>query len=425
MASVAAPPVQTKPTEWPALTRVAFRFAFCYLVLYCLIAFNNVLEFLPYDRFSQLFVPWVGRHILHLAQPITYFISGSGDKTSDWVLLFCHLAVSLFATLVWSIFDRRKEYARLNEWLHVLIRYSLAANMFAYGSAKVVKLQFSDPYPTKLIQPLHDFSPMGLLWTFMGASTAYTFFAGACELLGGVLLLFRRTATLGALVTGAVMFNVAMLNYAYDVPVKLLATHLVLMCGYLAIPDLRALFDFLVRNRPAAPAPVRAHFAAKRWRIAGWVAKTLAVGYLLVTSAMGMVEGYSQYGQGARKPPLYGIWDVEEFTRDGVTLPPLLTDTVRWRQFINQNATSIAIRGMDDARHSYTIRFETARSKIWSNNVAVPLELTWSRPDTSHLVLTGTIGGDTYNIRMKRLDESKFTLLSRGFHWVSERPFNR
>jgi uncharacterized membrane protein YphA (DoxX/SURF4 family) len=426
MASLATTPAQTTVSKWRPITRVSFRFAFCYLGLYCLIAFQNVMDFLPYEKISHWFVPWVGQHVLHLSKPITYFISGSGDRTSDWVLLFCHLVVSIVGTVVWTILDRRKEYPTLNEWLRVALRYALAVTMFAYGSAKVVKLQFSDPSLGRLLEPLRDVSPMGLLWTFMGVSTPYTFFAGASELLGGVLLFFRRTTTLGALVTAAVMTNVAILNYAYDVPVKLLATHLVLMCGYLLIPDLRALCDFFIRNRPAAPAPVQPHFASKKWRIAEGTVKTLFISFTVVTSAVGMIEGYnSRYGPAAPKSPLYGIWDVEEFTRDGQTLPPLLTDTVRWRRMVTQSPTGISIRGMDDSIHAYAVHFDTAKSTILSNDAKTSLTITWSRPDADHLNLTGTVDGHHLAVRLNRMDVSHTNLLGRGFHWISELPFNR
>jgi hypothetical protein len=416
-------PTPATPTEWHPITRVAFRFAFSYLVLYSLITMSNVEEHLPYERWSHSIVPWVGQHILHLGKPITYFVSGSGDKTSDWVLLLCHLAISVIAAILWSAFDRRKEYARLNEWLRVLLRYSVAWTMVAYGSAKVVKLQFADPSLGRLLEPLGDFSPMGLLWTFMGYSTAYNFFAGVCELLG-VLLLFRRTTTLGALLTAGVMTNVAMLNFAYDVPVKLLSTHVILMCVYLLIPDIRALFDFFIRNKPATPAPVQPHFASRRWRIAAGVTKTLLLGYLLVGSVIGIRQGAKLLGSGAPKSPLYGIWDVEEFTRDGQTLPPLLTDKTRWRRFVTQRPNGVSLRSMDDSAHSYAVRFDISKSTILSDP-AGKLMLTWSRPDADHLTLAGTVDAHQVTARMKRMDDAKTNLLSRGFHWVSEMPFNR
>ncbi len=57
---------------------------------------------------------------------------------------------------------------------------------------------------------------MGVLWWMMGSSPAYTIFSGSIETLGGALLLFRRTATLGAIVSAGAMLNVWMLNMCYD-----------------------------------------------------------------------------------------------------------------------------------------------------------------------------------------------------------------
>lgn len=39
--------------------------------------------------------------------------------------------------------------------------------------------------------------------------------------------------------------------------------------------------------------------------------------------------------------------------------------------------------------------------------------------------MQGTLGNDALMIRMRRIGTAKFLLLSRGFHWISEVPFNR
>ncbi len=93
--------------------------------------------------------------------------------------------------------------------------------MLSYGLIKVIPTQVPAPGPERWIEPLGEFSPMGLLWTFLGASSAYEIFCGLVETAGGVLLLFRRTAFLGALTSAAALSNVALLNFCYDVPVKI------------------------------------------------------------------------------------------------------------------------------------------------------------------------------------------------------------
>ena len=75
--------------------------------------------------------------------------------------------------------------------------------LLSYGTIKIIQTQFPFPSFDRLLERYGDSSPMGLLWTFMGYSRPYNFLAGACEASGGLLLFFRRTTTLGALVAAA------------------------------------------------------------------------------------------------------------------------------------------------------------------------------------------------------------------------------
>ncbi len=77
---------------------------------------------------------------------------------------------------------------------------------------------------------------MGFLWTFMGFSRGYSFFAGAAEMLGGLLLVVPQFTTLGSLISLGVFSNVLMLNMFYDVPRKIYTIHLVLICLFLVFP---------------------------------------------------------------------------------------------------------------------------------------------------------------------------------------------
>jgi hypothetical protein len=109
---------------------------------------------------------------------------------------------------------------------------------------------------------------MGLLWKFMGYSTAYTFFGGCAELLPAVFLLFRRTALLGSLLAFAVMLKVVMLNFCYDVPVKLYSLNLLSLSMFLILPDTSRLFQIFVLNASAQPSnlrePVLSHNSVRR-----------------------------------------------------------------------------------------------------------------------------------------------------------------
>jgi len=127
----------------------------------------------------------------------------SGDKTFDWVLMFWLLVVAALATGIWSTLDRKRDnYVTLQKWFRVFIRIALAGQMITYGMDKIIPLQMPFPYLTRLLEPFHDFAPMGVLWASIGAAPAYETFAGCAEMLGGILLIFPRTTMLGALVVG-------------------------------------------------------------------------------------------------------------------------------------------------------------------------------------------------------------------------------
>ena len=50
---------------------------------------------------------------------------------------------------------------------------------------------------------------------------------------------------------------------------------------------------------------------------------------------------------------------------------------------------------------------------------------TYERSASDQLKLNGTMAGHTIQMQLRREDEKKFLLSSRGFHWVQEYPFNR
>src|SRR5262245_48230386 len=138
-----------------------------------------------------------------------------------YLQLMWRAAAAGAVALIWTFFARRTEYGHLHQWMRVYVRYALGAAVLGYGFAKVFfPGQFAPPTIDRLMETFGQSSPMGMLWTFMGASHAYTSFTGAVECLGGLLLFMPQTTLLGAIVVAAAMGNVAMLNFSYDVPVK-------------------------------------------------------------------------------------------------------------------------------------------------------------------------------------------------------------
>ena len=427
----AVPAAEARPA-WSPARRIAFRFLFAYFFLYI---FPFPLEYVPFlDKLPEYYESLINGLFTFVGKAVFGVVidvqpNGSGDTTWNYVQLFCWVMLALVATVVWSVLDRRRtQYERLNDWLRVYVRSSLAVAMLSYGAFKVIKSQFPAPTLDRLLQPYGDSSPMGLLWTFMGASTAYTFFGGFCEVLGGALLAFRRTILLGALVSAGVLVNIVMLNFSYDVPVKLYSAHLLLMALFLAAPDVKRLLNLFVLNRPVEPAPERRLFARRGLNRAASVVGVLfflfCFGYTLNMS----YKGTKEYGDLAPKPPLYGVWNVEELTLDGQPRPPLLTDETRWRRVVFSFPGRMAVQLMNDSRQGYRLLLDPVKRTMAltkRGETKPSSSLTYQRPAQDVLLVQGTFEGKKLSARLKRSDPSKFLLVSRGFHWINETPFNR
>ena len=418
------------PPRWSFARCLGFRFACVYLVLYSFpwpIGWIPGTERLskPCDHMWESFLPWLGKTVLRL-KDVPVANTGSGDTTFAYLMMACMVVASLALTAIWTVLVRPRQHEVLGHWLRVYVRYVLASTMLGYGMAKVFKSQFPAISDFRLMQPYGDSSPMALLWNFMGFSTPYTIFVGAAEVLGGLLLLFRRTTTLGALVVLAVMSNVVMLNFCYDVPVKLYSVHLWLMAAFLLLPDVPRLVDFLLRNRSTMPATLTPHGSrlGARLRLAG---KVILVGYLLFSTTKGAYESWREYGDGRTRDRLDGAYDVVELKINQAPVPETALPSQRWRRVGISTRGRLTIRHMDDSTERYRLENDTKarRLTVWPDTSAVKTTLAYSWTDSSHLDLRGALEGDSVSARLQKINTAQFALLSRGFHWVSEVPYNK
>lgn len=442
VAAATAPVISTAEAQhprWSAATRVAFRFVFCYFVLYML-PFPAAAQWLHlprkqsgpnfierwYDNAGHTIVPWAGKHLLHLPKDITVFSNGSGDTTYNWVAALCFLVVAAVATAIWSLLDRKRaNYERLHAWFRIGLRLWLAGIIALYGIYKLYPSQFPAPYLARYFERYGDSSPMGILWTMMGTSRGYAFFTGAVETLGAVLLIIPRVATLGALVSAAAMTNVFLMNMTYDVPVKLFSLHLLLAAIVVAALDVPRLWNLFVRGRDARLSPDSPNLPGLRSKHV-LVGAQLAIGaYILFYLSIGAYRQAKASAELPQTTPNYGAWAVDEFTLDGTLRPALTTDTERWQDFIIQGPGSAVIVPMDGSLDRCQAKLDDAKHtlEITSTQPKWSAKLSYAR-QADTMTLEGTRDGKPLKATMHRIDP-QWLLKTRGFHWVNEFPFNR
>ena len=417
------------------LAKIAFRFCFVYFslyIFYCQVLASLLL--LPVGHlpnFSALppmrnLVSWVARRVFGVEQTLGFNETGSGDRMSDWVLLFCLLVLAIVATVVWSVVDRRTEVSGgLPKWFRLVVRLAVGATMVAYGMAKAIPLQMSAPPLTRLLQPFGNFSPMGVLWYSIGAAPPYEIFLGCVELLTGVLLFLPHTAMLGALLCLADSTQIFVLNMAYGVPVKIGSFHLILLCLFLLSPEASRLRDMFFRDRPASRSPQPPLFKNQRASRIAVVCQAVFGAYLVGMNFYVTLQYWHRFGGGAPKSPLYGIWEVTQMSIDGQTRAPLITDYDRWRRVVFQKPTVVHFQRMDDTFTAYTAAVDMGERTLKLTRPSDPAwKAAWTfvQPAAEQLILDGDMNGHHIHMQLHLFDKNKYLLLSHGFHWVQEAP---
>lgn len=413
--------------RWHPFTRTAFRFAFVYLVLYNLPFPLNIFPYVDkagsfYDSLWTWLVPRLARAAFN--KEVSTVVNGSGDRTYDFLLVACLLVIALIITIIWTVVDRKRPaYQTLYRWLNLYVRFALGTTMIGYGAFKVISSQFPPPTLDRLMQSYGDSSPMGLLWTFMGASETYTMFAGFAEMISGILLFSRRTSTLGALMSIGVLSNVVALNFSYDVPVKLYSSHLLAEAIFLVLPDARRLANFLILNRPVECVRVEPLFRRRGWHRGALVFASL---FVIAVVGLSLYQSYDQRRSfiGARSP-LYGVWEVEEFSL-GQATPAAAAQ--HWQRMIFDSPGRVVVQTAADLRERFGLQLDQEKRTLTLRKREDPgwsTVLTYNQVSAGVVTLAGALNGAEMTARLRRSEERKFLLTDRGFHWINEFPFNR
>ncbi|BAO75993.1 DoxX family protein [Winogradskyella sp. PG-2] len=406
--------------HWKNKSKLFFRFIFSYFALYIILMFLSPL-------FESLY-RWIGSTILNIDYNYNVSGFGSGDHTYAYINLFVNVVLAVIIFTIWSILDRqRKNYNKLFYWFLVIVRIFLIGFMFLYGFVKVFQIQFQSPSLLRLLQPLGEFSPMGLAWMYMGYSKGFGIFAGLMEIIGGLLLISRKTTTLGAFVIIGVMTQVAMMNLMFDIPVKLFSIHLVFMAAMIFITDIKRFFSVFIKNKSTESYNYYYPISSPSYHKTIRTLKYIMVPLIIIVACFLGYLGELNVSDKNHKPSFYGIWESELFIKNSDTITPLITDSQRWHYLIIERKGNAIVKTMDNQILRYNFITDTTNQKISMYRVkgnADSLNLSYLARDKDYLQLEGRLKNDSINVKLFKKDLNDFPLKSRAFHWINERPYN-
>jgi hypothetical protein len=416
---------------------VAFRFFFIYFLLtispWSWFYQIPVVPFLNarYRSIDFWVVDMINRNLLHVKEPLNTFGGGSGDTSYAWAQFYTYLLLSVVACLVWTMLDRKRvKYVTLNFILKNMVRYDIAMIAFNYGIIKLFAQQMSYPNLHQMATPLGDLLPMRFSWLFLGYSTSYQVFSGIMELIVGLLLLNRKTVTLGALMGTAVFTHVFLLNLSYDIPVKLYSMQTVICCLFLATYDWKRVWNVFFRNASNEPATYMDWSLTKKWqRIGRYVFKAT---FILLVVILPFKEAWSRHKNTSAKTDLIsipsGVYAITSFIKNQDTIPIMMQDEMQWKDFIfEKNGTGSILTQDSLFRLQYRRGYFGYKVDMLGQAIAFQkyrdntnlFKMHYKFLDDRTISLWGKVRNDSLYFELVRTDRH-FQLSENQFHWISE-----
>ena len=178
--------------EWSENDKTLFRFFFLFFIIQALP--------LSVDFFKVIFgFNWLQisyGDIFNITRLSAKFIPGA-DSFFNWVII---IALAIIGSIIWGRSSyKEQDYNKLYYWLRAIVRYRLAIGIIGYGFIKFFPLQAPFPSISNLNTAYGDFNDWKIFSMSLGIVPSYEAFLGGLEILAGLLLFFRRTATIGAL----------------------------------------------------------------------------------------------------------------------------------------------------------------------------------------------------------------------------------
>lgn len=421
----------SKSKSWNTIQKVFLRFVLLYVVLYIFpygFEYIHEIDFSKWTfwktittKFGEAFLGWE----FNLER-----LSNGFDSKYDFSRFLLVAMISIIGALIWVFIDSKnnKDYnIKLNIFLETILRYHIGLTLILYGFSKIFILQFGEMDINRLETEIGNNNGMSFLWTFMSYSKFYGFTAGLIEVIGGLLLLFRKTTSLGGFLLLIAMANVVLMDIGYDVSVKMFAIHLLLMIVLLIRTDLKRLFHFFLGSKPTLAYKYLPLFESSKLKKIGFALKGILLLYITISFAQYMVERVESQHTNAYAN-LTSSQEVELFIKNGDTIPNKISNGNRWIK-MNINDLSyipetLMIAKVDKTNERFKFTADTLAQKIsltslYGENKDTH-EITYKALADNIFIYEGIFKGDTLWIQTKAKNLDDYRLIKSGTRWIRD-----
>jgi len=191
------------------------------------------------------------------------------------------------------------------------------------------------------------------------------------------------------------------------------------------ISDGKRIIQFFIKNEKTEEVNYINYIKNKNLlRFFNFFKKALIIVSILIIIIQFFV-GFKATEQLRSKSKLRGIWKTELFILEQDTLAPLTTDVRRWKYFIIDYKEKAIVKKMNDSINRYSFKEIPNENEIVFKNIdALSEKFKYKISNSNHLELKGFLNEKEIIVKLKKIPETKFRLLNRGFHWINETTYN-
>ncbi|SNR16778.1 DoxX family protein [Tenacibaculum jejuense] len=367
--------------------------------------------------FSETFLGW------ELNEKLLY---NGIDSRYDYSRFLLIAILSIILTILWIFIESKlkKNYnTKVKSFLRIMLRYHVGFTLVLYGFGKVFMTQFGRMDVASLESTIGEYSGMSFLWTFMSHSKLYTMTTGWVEVVGGVLILFRRTTFLGSFILFIAMFNVVIIDIGYDVSVKMFAIHLFVMDVILLWYYRKVLINMFVFNKNTESKNEPILFTnVKSKQIRKFIKPVLLVAYTIsLFFFTRMSLGYYKTND---NPSITGFFKVNEqrINGDSINIP----NQKKWKSLLINGSSwqigNITVQKENNSKSYYSFKADTISKEIILKNrrdSTNTFTLNYKQSNKKTFVFNGVIENDTIWFKTQRKTKEDYRLM-RKVRWIRD-----
>ncbi len=365
--------------------------------------------------FSTVFEPvnqwWI--------QSVFQMKSGTSTILSDTTGLYVHLInlsiISLLGTILWWLITKWQQNKLVWQWFHISISYYLALTLLIYGFNKVFKFQFFFPEPNTLFTPLGQLTPDILYWSTIGTSYQYSLFSGLIEVVPAILLLFRKTRLLGGIIALMVIINIVMINFGFDISVKVYSLFLFLLAILIISPHIKPIINFLFKGIPSVQNTYNPTINSKSKLLFYSIGKPLIIGLIFLEVLLPYFESQNFNDDLSERPYLYGAYTVKSIKNER---PVQLSQNIK--HFFIHRKQYFILQYSDDQFESFRLEYgnDFTNLKLTDSEDRSFIWTVKEQSGSDQIILEGLFRDGQIKLTAKRIKLEQLPVSGNNFHWT-------